>query len=203
MIDLTTPFLEKGEKVVCFGDSLTYGENSYVKYLRQLLPDNTFINAGRGGDKTPWALTRFQSDVLDQKPDALFVLLGANDAAVGRECWADEPIVSSEAFRCNLVWMAHLCRLNGISKISIATPFGMEGAAYTAHGDILRDYYQAARTAADDARARLVPLDVLFCELRKGAPLSDCLITRDGLHPLAESHEHIARAIVKAWKMEK
>ena len=61
----------------------------------------------------------------------------------------------------------------------------------------------SARTAADDARARLVPLDILFCELRKGAPLTDCLITRDGLHPLAEIHENIAGAIVKAWKMEK
>ena len=30
MLDLTKPFLEKGDKVVCFGDSLTFGENSYV-----------------------------------------------------------------------------------------------------------------------------------------------------------------------------
>ena len=41
MLDLTQPFLEKGDKVVCLGDSLTAGENSYVKYLQELLPDNT------------------------------------------------------------------------------------------------------------------------------------------------------------------
>ncbi|MBE6384947.1 MAG: hypothetical protein E7048_04680 [Lentisphaerae bacterium] len=201
MIDLTKPFLEKGEKVICFGDSLTAGEGSYVKYLQALLPDNTVVNAGRGGDKTPWALTRFQQDVIDQEPDALFIFLGANDAAIGRGCWADEPIVTPEAFRCNLVWMAHLCHLKGIKKISIATPFGLEGAAYEAHGNIIAPYYLAAREAADAMGAYSVPLDSLFFKLRGNAPLSECVVTRDGTHPHAPIYEDIAKAIVKAWNM--
>ena len=202
MIDLTKPFLEKGEKVICLGDSLTAGENSYVKFLQDLLPDNTVVNAGRGGDKTPWALTRFQQDVLDQKPDALFIFLGANDAAVGRGCWADEPTVTPEAFRCNLVWMAHLCRLKGIKKISISTPFGLEGPAYEAHGEIIKEYYLAARAAADEMGAYSVAMDALFYQLRGSAPLSECVVARDGTHPLAPIHEDIAKAIVKAWNMQ-
>ena len=201
MLDLTKPFLEKGEKVICLGDSLTFGENSYVKYLQELLPDNTVVNAGRGGDKTPWALTRFQSDVLDRKPDALFVFLGANDAAVGRGCWADEPTVSPEAYRCNLVWMAHLCRLNGINKFSFSTPFGFEGASYTAHGDILHAYNLAARAAADEIKCSCVPMDCLFSQLRGNAPLTECVVTRDGTHPLGKFHEDIAKMIVKTWNM--
>lgn len=201
MLDLTQPFLAKGETVVCLGDSLTEGENSYVKFLQELLPDNTVINAGRGGDKTPWALTRFKQDVLDRAPDALFILLGANDAAVGRGCWADEPTVTSEAYRCNLVWMAHLCHLKGIKKISIATPFGFEGKAYRAHGEIMKEYYLAARAAADEMGAYSVPLDALFYELRGTAPLSECVVTRDGTHPIAHFHEDIAKAIAKAWNM--
>ena len=201
MLDLTKPFLEKGDKVVCLGDSLTAGESSYVKYLQESLPDNTVVNAGLGGDKTPWALTRFQAEVIEQKPDAVFIFLGANDAAVGRGCWADEPTVSAEAYRCNLVWMAHICHLKGIKKVSIATPFGFEGNSYLAHGEILKDYYLAARAAADQMGANSVPLDALFYQLRGNAPLSECVVSRDGTHPLAPIHEDIAKAILKAWNM--
>lgn len=201
MLDFSTPFLEKGETVVCLGDSLTEGSSSYVSFLQQLLPDNTVINSGQGGDKTPHALTRFQKDVLDHDPDALFVFLGANDAAVGRGVWADEPTVSPETYRGNLVWMAHMAHLKGIKKISIATPFGLEGKAYIAHGEIMKDYYLAARAAADEMGARSVALDALFYELRGSKPLSECVVTRDGTHPLAPIHEEIAKAILKAWNM--
>ena len=201
MLDFSTPFLEKGETVVCLGDSLTEGSSSYVSFLQQLLPDNTVINSGQGGDKTPHALTRFQKDVLDHNPDALFVFLGANDAAVGRGGWADEPTVSPETYRGNLVWMAHMAHLKGIKKISIATPFGLEGKAYIAHGEIMKDYYLAARAAADEMGARSVALDALFYELRGSKPLSECVVTRDGTHPLAPIHENIAKAILKAWNM--
>lgn len=201
MLDFSAPFLEKGETVVCLGDSLTEGASSYVKYLQELLPDNTVINSGQGGDKTPHALTRFQKDVLDHNPDALFVFLGANDAAVGRGVWADEPTVSPETYRGNLVWMAHMAHLKGIKKISIATPFGLEGKAYIAHGEIMKDYYLAARAAADEMGARSVALDALFYELRGSKPLSECVVTRDGTHPLAPIHEDIAKAILKAWNM--
>ena len=201
MLDFSQPFLEKGEKVVCLGDSLTAGANSYVKFLQEMLPDNTVINSGEGGDKTPHALTRFQPAVLEHKPDALFIFLGANDAAVGRGVWADEPTVTVETYRCNLVWMAHMAKLKGIKKISIATPFGLEGKAYIAHGDIIRQYYLAARAAADEMGARSVALDALFYQLRGNAPMSECVVTSDGTHPNAPIHEDIAKAILKAWNM--
>ena len=203
MLDLTKPFLEKGEKLICLGDSITAGENSYVKLLQEALPDNVVINAGRSGDKTPWALTRFEKDVLEQKPDALAIMLGTNDAAVGRGCWADEPTVTAEAYRCNLVWMAHLCHLKGINKISIATPFGFEGAAYRAHGNIMLQYCLAAREAADQMKAYTVPLDALFAKLRNNAPLEDMIVTRDGTHPLQELHKDLANAMLKAWNLLK
>lgn len=202
MLDLTKPFLEKGETLVCLGDSLTEGANSYVKFLQEALPENTVINAGRGGDKTPWALTRFERDVFDRKPDALSIMLGANDAAVGRGCWADEPTVSAEAYRCNLVWMAHLCHMKGIKKISIATPFGLEGKAYLAHGERVHEYNMAARDAADEMKTYTVPLDALFASLRKGAPLAELVVTRDGTHPLAQFHKDIAEAMLKAWNLK-
>ena len=201
MLDLTKPFLADGDKLICFGDSLTSQENSYVTALAGKLPRNTVVNAGLGGDKTPAALLRMERDVFAQKPDAVLIMLGANDAAVGRERWADEPMISAEAYRCNLVWMTHLCRLRGINKISIATPFGFEGPSFLAHGERITAFALAARDAADEMKLPLVPLDYLFCKLRGNTPLTELAVTRDGTHPTPQSQQAIARTMLETWNL--
>ncbi len=203
MLDLEHRFLEPGETVVCFGDSLTAATPGYVSFLQEKLTENQVVNAGRGGDKTPWALTRFQADVLDRKPDALSILLGANDAAVGRGCWADEPMISPEAYRCNLVWMTHLARQAGIRKVSIATPLAaFEGATFEEQGDILSLYCLAARQAANETKARFVPLDAMFREeWAKHPGHTGLLLTRDGTHPTEDGYRLISETIVRAWRM--
>lgn len=203
MLDLNQPFLEPGDTVICFGDSLTAAKDGYVSILQNRMKQHQVINAGRGGDKTPWALTRFQSDVIDRKPDALMIFLGANDAAVGRGCWADEPTVSVEAYRCNLVWMCHLAKLRDIRKISICTPAAFfEGQAYLEHGDVLAPYCMAAREAADQCHCRLVPFDAAFRnEWARHPGHSGKLLTRDGTHLTAEGNLLLAETILEAWKI--
>jgi len=201
MLDLTKPFLADGNKLICFGDSLTAQENSYVTALARELSRNTVVNAGLGGDKTPAALLRMEKDVFEQNPDAVLIMLGTNDAAVGRERWADEPMISAEAYRCNLVWMIHLCRLRGIGKISIATPFGFEGRSFLAYGARSSAYALAARDAADEMKIPLVPLDCLFSKLRGNTPLTELAVTRDGTHPTAQSQQAIARTMLETWNL--
>ena len=60
MITFEDSFMVKGEKLLCFGDSLTASETGYVKILQDRLAnlDIEVINAGRGGDKTNWDMTR-------------------------------------------------------------------------------------------------------------------------------------------------
>ena len=87
MLNLKEKFLEKGETLICLGDSITYAPNGYVSVLQEKLHDNTIINAGVPGEKTANALVRFKTDVLDRKPDALSIFFGANDAAIGRREW--------------------------------------------------------------------------------------------------------------------
>ena len=69
-------------RIVCFGDSLTWGEygGSYVDELARLLPQHTFVNAGVGGDMVVNLLRRLDEDVIAQTPDAAFVMVGGNDA---------------------------------------------------------------------------------------------------------------------------
>jgi lysophospholipase L1-like esterase len=123
MLNFDTPWLEKGDVLICFGDSITANQNGYVKLLEKSLKKHKVkvINAGLGGDKTPAALTRIKSDVISHKPDAVLIALGTNDCAVGRYQWADEPTVPPEAYKANLIWIVHVCKLAGIKKYSIAT----------------------------------------------------------------------------------
>ncbi|OGV34332.1 MAG: hypothetical protein A2020_04615 [Lentisphaerae bacterium GWF2_45_14] len=203
MITYDEPWLKKGETLLCFGDSITAAAGGYVKLLGDKLAelDIKVINAGRGGDKTPTALTRFQKDVLDIKPSAVSIYLGANDSAVGRGRWADEPQVSPEAYKYNLIWMAHLCRLSGINKLSIAPPaWKFEADAYAEHGDIMAPYCLAAREASDRMLTRFVPLDKTFSdEWAKHPGHTGLLLTTDGVHMTAKGNALITETMLKAW----
>ena len=201
MLDLTTKFLEPGETLVCFGDSLTHADPGYVSILQERLPENTVINAGVGGDKTPTALMRFRTDVIERHPDALSIFLGTNDSLVGRGRWADEPMISAEAYRCNLVWMAHTALLNGIKKVSIVTPLAEpEGDNWYEQGDIYAEYCLAARAAVNELSLRIVPVDTMFRdEWRKHPGHTGLLLTKDGVHPTEEGYKLIADTFLKAW----
>lgn len=71
-------------KLVCLGDSITYG--STLKDLSKRWSDLTaqelhieVINRGIGGDTTTGMVARLHSEVFPQKPDAIVFLGGVND----------------------------------------------------------------------------------------------------------------------------
>ncbi len=204
MLDLNSPWLEKGETLVCFGDSLT-ASNAYVKIIQEYLNklEIKVINSGLGGDKTPAALTRLNKDVLAHKPDAVCIFLGTNDAAVGRGEWADEPIVPPEVYKHNLIWIIHLCKLAGIKKFSIATPaWNFTGNAFYQYGNILSSYCQMAREAADDSAARMVPIDVAFANELATRPGEESILhSPDGVHMSEKGNALIAKTMLDAWKL--
>lgn len=202
MLEQTNPWLKSGETVVCLGDSLTASETGYSVALQQALRrrDITVLRAGRSGDKTPWALTRLEADVIARKPDALCIFLGTNDAAVGRGKWADEPIVPPAAYESNLLWMMHLCRNAGISKFSVIPPLRFEGPAYAEFGNVLQPYHQAARNAADRMRARFVPADIAVAEEWARHPgHTGLLLTTDGVHLTEGGNRILLASILTAW----
>jgi lysophospholipase L1-like esterase len=73
----------KGKNIICFGDSITYGEGAspghdYPSLLARKL-NLPVINAGKNGDTTRGALQRLEKDVLQRAPLLVIVELGAND----------------------------------------------------------------------------------------------------------------------------
>lgn len=69
-------------RIVFLGDSLTWGGygGNFVQSVAEQLLDHEIINAGVGGD-TVVNLLRRLDDVLEKhEPDAIFVMIGGNDA---------------------------------------------------------------------------------------------------------------------------
>ena len=68
-------------RIAFLGDSLTWGGygGNWVAGVAQRLPEHEIINAGIGGN-TVINLLRRIDQVLDSAPDAIFTLVGGNDA---------------------------------------------------------------------------------------------------------------------------
>lgn len=70
-------------KVVCLGDSLTFGyEVAYKEKWHVIVQNKTgikMVNRGVNGDTTEGMLTRFEKDVIDARPDKIFLMAGYND----------------------------------------------------------------------------------------------------------------------------
>ena len=74
-------------KLVCLGDSLTYGygvprRDCWVSRVAECT-GHTLVNRGINGDTSGGMLARFGRDVLDERPDRVLLLGGANDIIFG------------------------------------------------------------------------------------------------------------------------
>lgn len=69
-------------KFVFLGDSLTWGGygGNFVPLVADALPEHQMINAGVGGDTVVNLLRRLDAVLEQHQPDAVFVMVGGNDA---------------------------------------------------------------------------------------------------------------------------
>src|SRR3954447_19493075 len=105
-------------KVLCFGDSTTAPRQGVVTYCDSLQREyspgsrSTVLNRGLPGNTTVMARARFQKDVLDEKPDLVFILFGINDSAI--DVWKNPPShnprVSLNDYRSNLRYFVDALR---------------------------------------------------------------------------------------------
>ena len=76
-------------KLLCIGDSLTYGygvskNECWVTLLEESL-NTTIINKGINGDTTASMLNRFYENISKYNPDIVFIMGGTNDLLCGRK----------------------------------------------------------------------------------------------------------------------
>ena len=72
------------KKIVCIGDSLTYGfgvskSHSWFSLLENKFSNYLWLNKGINGDTTLGMMDRFYEDVIDEKPNMVIIMGGSND----------------------------------------------------------------------------------------------------------------------------
>lgn len=84
MVMLGMSMTKKPKQVIFFGDSITQAGvqgNGYINQLKQKVDPAKFelIGAGIGGNKVYDLYLRLEDDVLNKKPDLVFIYVGIND----------------------------------------------------------------------------------------------------------------------------
>ncbi|QZY56731.1 GDSL-type esterase/lipase family protein [Crassaminicella profunda] len=105
-------------KVVCIGDSLTYGygvnrKESWI-YLVENKYDVEIFNKGMNGDTTEGMILRFQRDVIENKSSYVMIMGGSNDLIMG---------IPLQIIQSNIDKMVNLAYENNINPIIGIQPF--------------------------------------------------------------------------------
>ncbi|MBN2780547.1 MAG: SGNH/GDSL hydrolase family protein [Candidatus Marinimicrobia bacterium] len=133
---MTIPF-KQGQTLLFIGDSITdagrtdqlppYG-GGFVNFFRNMIMarhpalELRFVNAGISGNTLKGLELRWERDVLNERPDWLFIMIGINDAAklIGSQRPAEH--IYGE-FRENLNTILSRSRDAGIGHVLLLSPF--------------------------------------------------------------------------------
>ncbi len=182
-------------KIVCLGDSLTYGyglrrSETWTKLLEKQL-EIKVINKGICGDTTGGMLTRYSRDVVENRPTHVFLMGGTNDFIM------EAPL---SVVKANISTMAHYSLTYNIKPIiGIQIPKDIKAAEKNWSG--LTDFN---RVNEDISKYR--EWVIRFCKLFNLGYVdfykvfNDIEIEKrkelyiDGLHPTKEGNFIMARA---------
>ena len=170
--------LSAGQKIIAFGDSLTYGTGAtsgkdYPSQLSKMV-SRPVINAGVPGDTTASALERLERDVLAHSPDIVLITLGGNDLKNG--------IDAETAFE-NLKMIVNLIQSQGARVVigGLSIPFRDRG------------FGKAFKLLADETDATLIP-NILEGIMGNRKRMSD------PIHPNDAGYKIIAQRFYEAMR---
>lgn len=203
------------KKMIFIGNSIVAGYpwskgKSFTGYLRRALkggedslPQPDFakqvgfdiVNKGINGDTTDGIARRFQTDVLDGHPDAVFFMTGTNDF-IFRDSTPEEAFERLES-------LADTAQNMGILPIYI-TPIRVDagkaeymwmagfGVSYPA---VNRDVDRFSELLRQSGRL-YVDMNAAFAEYAKTIDDVD-LVYLDGVHPMPDGHQFMAEEIIR------
>ncbi|HAQ42222.1 MAG TPA: arylesterase [Clostridiales bacterium] len=186
-------------KIVCLGDSLTYGfgvrrSRSWTK-LAQEKSGMEIINEGICGDTSGGMLSRFQSAVSSQNPELVLIMGGVNDLIVG----ADLGTVKS-----NIMAMTHQAIAKYITPvIGIPTKIDLENvrqdwAGFSDFNRVAEELDKYQHWIKDFCKTFNVKYIDFYSEFEKeaGDEVGDLYI--DGLHFNERGNEIIVEIFCRA-----
>ncbi len=201
---------QSGDKVLFIGDSITdcgrRGDHApfghgYVRKITDLItakyPEReiTYVNKGIGGDIVEGLENRWDTDVIDEKPDWLSVKIGINNAS--RQLGQD---ISNEEYLP--IWEACYRRILTRVKDELSAPlflfeiFYIEEDVENPRPLAVDAYNESIHKLAEEFGARLIRINEAFDSAVAARP-GALWTTRDGVHPNAEGHTLMALEFLK------
>lgn len=206
------PKFEKGTRLLFQGDSITdmkWGRNqkdrnhylghSYVYLIASRLGTDMaqsnleFFNRGISGNTVGNLRSRWQKDAIDIKPDLLSILIGVND--VGR---AKDNVVDIAKWEDDYRFILDASRKDKPDlKIVLLNPFVLASGRFK-NPELYKTYktqidrqIPVVETLVKDYDAVHIPTNEIFDQAAKAIDPAHWIW--DGVHPLPEGHELIAR----------
>ena len=215
--DYVVPNFKKGARLLFQGDSITdmkWGRNqrdrnhylghSYVYLIAARLgvdmPEAQleFYNRGMSGHKVRDLKARWQKDAIDMKPDWLSILIGIND--VGRTVTKDKGLAEWEADYRFILDASR--KANADLNVVLLDPFVLasggltEPSAFKAKRAIVDKLCEIVPRLAKDYGAIHIKTQEVFDEAARKVSPEQWIW--DGVHPLPQGHELIARNWLQA-----
>ncbi|MCP4135526.1 MAG: hypothetical protein GY754_31445 [bacterium] len=183
-------------KISALGDSLTHGfmvQNGYIDFLDDMLkekyPESDLVieNMGIPGDTSENGLKRLKKDVLDSKPDLVFIQFALNDAYVG---------CSSERFQNNIISMVDNINSNLDADILLLT----STCASNEQGNrVAEEFYSRLEEVSEKKKLPIARLHEYWKKkIDEGMDYRD-LVQFDMIHPTDEGYRLIAEAIMEVF----
>jgi len=200
--------VQKGDRIVFLGDSITQGGNEhakgYVVLIRKALQEKfskdgiEVIGAGVSGNKVPDLQRRLERDVLSRKPTVVVIYIGINDVWHGEK----DPArgTSKEKYDAGLEDIIGRIIAAG-GRVLLCTPSVIgEKTDGSNRNDTRLDEY------ADISRAVAKKLKVPVCDLRKkflqrltkdnAGNKASGVLTTDGVHLNDAGNAFVAEVIL-------
>ena len=202
--------LKKGDRIIFFGDSLTYlaGQEEpkehvtkgYVRIVRETLQEkhkdkNIEVDwVATGGHTVPDLLKRVDKDVIAKKPTIVVIQIGCNDARR----------IPKETFQTSLEELIDKLQKAGIQVVQCSlTSVGEKHDGTNKDDPKLDEFAQVEREVA---KAKKVPLNDLrkafVAHWKKNNPDNkpSGILTYDGNHFNQSGHEFVAEQMLRKFK---
>ncbi len=208
------------EKIVCIGDSVTDAERAkpigeglfgalgkgWVTQVDALLSVTypahqvRLVNMGTSGNQVTHLAQRWQTDVLDLKPDHVVVMIGINDV------WRQfdlprqpEQHVLPKAYEATLDKLVAKT-LPTVKSLILMTPFIIESSPADAMRARMDEYGTIVQKIATKRKTRFIDTQAAFNRVLEHQHSSS--IAWDRIHPNQVGHMVIARAFLQAVGFE-
>ncbi|HEX5789648.1 MAG TPA: SGNH/GDSL hydrolase family protein [Luteolibacter sp.] len=207
------PGFKKGSRLLFQGDSITdmnwgrdqkdrnhYLGHSYVFLLAARLGVDMpelqldFYNRGRSGHTVADLRKRWQAEAVDMKPDLLSVLIGTNDAA--------KEVHPDDYERDYRFILGESRKANPELRVVLMDPFVVRAGKYadedrfSKHRALVEKYAVIVERIAKDHDAVHIKLQEVFDAAAEKVSPQHWIW--DGIHPLPQGHELIARQWLSA-----